>query len=172
MIPIRWMIRRDMPEVLAIESQCFAEFAWTEEDFLATLRQNNCIGMVAERDELILGFMLYELHRTRLHVVNFAVAPEFHRQRVGTAMIEKLRHKLSQQRRTAITLDVREQNLAMHLFLRERDFWCVGVERDGIIPEYGGGDFYRFRYDLDGGHRNVWHQTNRVSGFYEGATDA
>ena len=47
---IRWMIRRDMPEVLDIEQQSF-EFAWTEEDFLCCLRQRNCIGMVAERQE-------------------------------------------------------------------------------------------------------------------------
>ena len=47
-VQIRWMIRRDMPEVLDIERLSF-EFAWTEEDFLCCLRQRNCIGMVAER---------------------------------------------------------------------------------------------------------------------------
>ena len=45
---IRWMIRRDMPEVLAVEGESF-EFPWCEEDFLRCLRQRNCIGMVAEQ---------------------------------------------------------------------------------------------------------------------------
>ncbi|MEC8433997.1 MAG: ribosomal-protein-alanine N-acetyltransferase RimI, partial [Planctomycetota bacterium] len=31
-VHIRWMIRRDMTDVLQIESQAF-EFPWTEEDF-------------------------------------------------------------------------------------------------------------------------------------------
>ena len=36
-VHIRWMIRRDMPEVLAIEHASF-EFPWCEEEFLRVLR--------------------------------------------------------------------------------------------------------------------------------------
>ena len=74
-VHIRWMIRRDMPAVLRIENACF-EFAWNEEDFIRCLRQRNCIGMVAEDDEGVVGFMIYELHKNRLHVLNFAVHPD------------------------------------------------------------------------------------------------
>ena len=42
-VHIRWMIRRDMPEVLAIEHASF-EYPWCEEEFLRVLRQRNCIG--------------------------------------------------------------------------------------------------------------------------------
>ena len=49
-VHIRWMIRRDMPEVLGIENSSF-EFSWSEDDFIRCLRQRNCIGMVAEYDE-------------------------------------------------------------------------------------------------------------------------
>ena len=95
-VQIRWMIRRDMSEVLDIERQCF-EFAWSEEDFLCCLRQRNCIGMVAERQERIVGFMIYELLKSQLHVLNFAVAPWSRRQGVASQMVEKLVNKLSQQ---------------------------------------------------------------------------
>ena len=40
---IRWLIRRDMPEVMEIENRSF-EFPWVEDEFLACLRQRNCIG--------------------------------------------------------------------------------------------------------------------------------
>ncbi|MEK6238743.1 MAG: ribosomal-protein-alanine N-acetyltransferase RimI, partial [Planctomycetales bacterium] len=53
-VHIRWMIRRDMPEVLAIENSSF-EFPWSEEDFLRSLQQRNCIGMVAEWEDSIVG---------------------------------------------------------------------------------------------------------------------
>ncbi len=46
----------------------------------------------------VAGFMIYELHKTRLHVLNFSVAPEFRRRRVGSQMIAKLVGKLSSQR--------------------------------------------------------------------------
>jgi len=76
-VHIRWMIRKDMPEVLEIENSSF-EFPWSEDDFIRCLRQRNCIGMVAEHGERVVGFMIYELHKTRLHVLNFAVAPTAH----------------------------------------------------------------------------------------------
>src|SRR5271168_1726673 len=78
-VHIRWMIRRDMPEVLAIEHASF-EFPWCEEEFLRVLRQRNCIGMVAEYGERVVGFMIYELHKNKLHVLDFATHPEFRRQ--------------------------------------------------------------------------------------------
>src|SRR3989475_11299114 len=77
-VHIRWMIRRDMPEVLQAEQLSF-EFAWTEEDFLRCLRQRNCIGMVAEQGEKVVGFMIYELHKSKLHILNFAVHPSWRR---------------------------------------------------------------------------------------------
>ena len=127
-VQIRWMIRRDMPEVLEIERQSF-EFSWTEDDFLSCLRQRNCIGMVAERQERIVGFMIYELLKSQLHVLNFAVAPWARRQGVGHQMVDKLVNKLSQQRRQEITLEVRETNLAAQLFFKKQGLAASSVLR-------------------------------------------
>src|SRR5438105_12742357 len=88
-VHIRWMIRRDMPEVLHTEQQSF-EFPWTEEDFLRCLRQRNCIGMVAEQGEKVVGFMIYELHKAKLHILNFAVHPNWRRSNGGAQMDAKL----------------------------------------------------------------------------------
>ena len=87
-VHIRWMIRRDMPEVLAIEHANF-EYPWCEEEFLRVLRQRNCIGMVAEHGERIVGFMIYELHRNKIHVLDFSTHAEFCRRGVGRQMIAK-----------------------------------------------------------------------------------
>ena len=125
---IRWMIRRDMREVLDIESASF-EFPWLEEDFLRCLRQRNCIGMVSEHEDRVAGFMIYELHKTRLHILNFAVAPSFRRRRIGSQMVVKLIGKLSSQRRTRIQLEVRETNLPAQLFFRHCGFRAVNVLR-------------------------------------------
>ena len=127
-VHIRWMIRRDMPEVLAIEHECF-EYPWSEDDFINCLRQRNCIGMVAEHDDRVVGFMIYELHKTRIHVLNFVVARDFQRQGVGGQMIAKLATKLSAQRRSRIVLEVRETNLPAQLFFRQIGFRAVSVLR-------------------------------------------
>jgi len=127
-VHIRWMIRRDMPEVLAIERESF-EFPWFEEDFIRCLRQRNCIGMVAEHAERVVGFMIYELHKTRLHILNFSVAAEIRRRGVGKQMIDKLVGKLSSQRRTRISLEVRETNLDAQVFFRQNGFRATSVLR-------------------------------------------
>ena len=128
-IHIRWMIRRDMPAVLGIENNCF-EFAWTEEDFIRCLRQRNCIGMVAEKDDEVVGFMIYELHKNRLHILNFAVHEDHRRCGVGNAMVSKLLSKLSHERRNRIMLEVRETNLEAQLFFKSLGFRAISVLRD------------------------------------------
>jgi len=127
-VHIRWMIRRDMPEVLDIEDESF-EFPWLEEDFIRCLRQRNCIGMVAEHEDRVVGFMIYELHKNRIHVLNFAASAEYRRRGVGSQMVAKLIAKLSSQRRSRIMLEVRETNLSAQLFFRENGFRAVSVLR-------------------------------------------
>ena len=142
-VHIRWMIRRDMPEVLQTEQASF-EFPWTEEDFLRCLRQRNCIGMVAEQGEKVVGFMIYELHKTKLHILNFAVHPAWRRLGVGGQMVSKLVSKLSSHRRTRITLEVRETNLIAQLFFRTQGFRAVRVLR--TYYEDSGEDAFLMHY--------------------------
>jgi ribosomal-protein-alanine N-acetyltransferase len=147
-VHIRWMIRRDMPEVLQTEQESF-EYSWTEEDFLRCLRQRNCIGMVAEAGEKVVGFMIYELHKSKLHILNFAVSPAQRRVGIGGQMVAKLISKLSSHRRTRVTLEVRETNLAAQLFFRSQGFRAMRVLR-GYYEDSGEDAFlmqYRFASD-------------------------
>ena len=159
-VHIRWMIRRDMPEVLAIEHASF-EFPWCEEEFLRVLRQRNCIGMVAEHENRVVGFMIYELHKTRLHILNFAVAPSFRRLAVGAQMIEKLINKLSQQRRQEIVLEVRETNLSAQLFYHNQGFRATSVLRNHYSDSAE--DAYVMQYRLDGELSESGMPSNRIA---------
>ena len=119
----------------------------SEEEFIRCLRQRDCIGMVAECAERVVGFMIYEIHPTSLHVLSFAVHPNFRRRTVGTAMIQKLFSKLAYQRRNRIQLEVRETNLSAQLFFRQLGFRATGVLRnfyedsteDAFLMQYRGG---------------------------------
>lgn len=123
-VHIRWLIRRDMPEVFDIERNSF-EFPWFEEEFIRCLRQRNCIGMVAELGERVVAFMIYELHPKRLHLLNFAVDPDMRRRGVGRQMVEKLIGKMSHHRRTRLSLEIRETNLQAQQFFRAMGFKCT-----------------------------------------------
>jgi len=144
---MRWMIRRDMPEVSAIEDACFQWDAWTEEQFLSCLRQRNCIGMVAELGDPVVGFVIYELHKHSLEILKLAVWPDRWRQGVGAFIADKIVHKLSSHRRTFVTLTVRETDLAAQLFFRAQGFRASGVLRG----HFDGEDGVRMRYELEVG---------------------
>ena len=129
---VRWMIRRDLPEVIDIENKSF-EFPWNEDDFIRCMRQRNCISLVKENpknlDE-ILGFMIYEQYKNRLHILNLGVHPEYRRKGIGTAMVNEVKRKLSGQRRNRILIDVRESNLVGQLFLKSQGFRATSILRN------------------------------------------
>jgi ribosomal-protein-alanine N-acetyltransferase len=140
---IRWMIRRDIPQVLRAEQECYAN-GWTEDDFLRCLLQCNCIGMVTVQGEEVIGYMIYELERAEIHLLNLAVRPEFRRLGVGSQMVAKLVAKLSGNQRQRVFLDVRESNLEAQLFFRAQGLKAVRVLRgyyedtdeDAYLMEY------------------------------------
>ncbi|HMO16039.1 MAG TPA: ribosomal protein S18-alanine N-acetyltransferase [Pirellulaceae bacterium] len=159
-VHIRWMIRRDMQEVTRIEENSF-EFPWSEQDFYHCLRGRNCIGMVAEHDEQVIGFMIYELHQEQLHILNFAVRPDFRRRNIGRQMVEKLIGKLSQQRRTRIILEVRETNLAAQLFFQRMGFVAVTVLRDYYDDTVE--DAYVMHFRINSEDEATFIPTNRIT---------
>ena len=139
-VHIRWLILRDVREVLAIEALSWPD-PWTEDDFLACLRQRNCIGMVAEVGEKIVGYMVYEIFVSRLRLFKLAVDPQYRRRGIGQQMVDKLTSKLVGQlaghRRTRITADVPETNMDALLFLRAHGFEATRVMRDFFETEDG-----------------------------------
>ncbi len=146
-VHIRWMIRHDMPEVLAIEAASF-EYPWCEDGFLRVLSQTNAIGMIAElATEQVVGFMIYELHRRdKIVLLDFAVHPQFRRQGIGWQLAEKLTSKLSTNRLNRVVIHIRESNLAGQLFLRQCGFLATQVDR--IAYEDSGEDAYVMGYSL------------------------
>lgn len=142
-VEIRWLIHRDLARVIQIDRLMNPQ-AWDEEDFLRFLRQRNCIGMVAERRTLAgdktVGFMIYELLKERLQMLRLAVDPQHRRTGVGRAMLTRLRSKLAQQRRMEMWIEVPEDNLGAHLWLRACGAKCVEVIPSAACE----GDLYRF----------------------------
>lgn len=139
---IRWMIRRDMPRVLEILRNNGDEV--TENEILALLRQKNCIGMVAEINEDIIGFMIYELKKQLIDVIYLMVDPIQNRLGYGGTLLNKLKGKLTAHRRSQLKILVRESNLCGQLFLRR-----YGCKATQVLREHYGDtneDAYQFEF--------------------------
>ena len=145
-VHIRWMIRRDMPEVLDIEHDGF-EFPWTEKEFVAFLKRWNCIGMVAEHEDRVVGFMAYSLYKYRCKLCNLAVAADCRGRGVGRQMVAKMQGKLTPSRRRFLDVMVRESNLPALLFFKHHGFQAGSVVHQPYeeIAEDG----YAMRYQLN-----------------------
>lgn len=137
----RWLIRRDMPEVLEIEKATF-EDCWAEEDFLTYMRQRNVIGKVAEQVVEhqqygpIVGFVIYALDKKSMILLNFAVHPAHRRLGIGTKIMQSLRSRLSYAKRRECTVDVKASNLGFQLFLKATGWLCYGTDEDDELGEY------------------------------------
>ncbi|MEK6914746.1 MAG: GNAT family N-acetyltransferase [Nanoarchaeota archaeon] len=146
---IRWMIKKNLSEVLEIERESF-EFPWMEEEFLCALRRRDCILMVANNYYNIHGFMIYEFHESKFNVINFAVKPEYRRIGIGRTMIDKLKNKIDIQRRNEITMLVRDSNLGGQLFLKSQEFKATNVFRNAFENyDNSNDDGYLMSYNVD-----------------------
>lgn len=155
-VHVRWMIRRDLPDVFSIEASNGG--AWSEEDFLCCLRKRNCIGMVAEYGENIIGFMVYELHKYKLNVLTMGVDKARHRRGAGSAMVKRLQDKLSSYRRTSITFTLYETATDFLMFLKHHGFtpWMAR-----------GSDLIEMTWRLPGCEPEP---ANRIAAFFDDAT--
>ena len=152
---VRWMIRRDMSEVLASEQTNHPHLKamygeWGEQEYLACLRARNTIGMVVEErpsqtpryENPVVGHMVYGLHKTRLEILRFVIATKYRRDGYGTVMLDKLKGKLSSHRRARMRFTLHEQDLGSQLFLRR----CGLLAKKVVRNHFEEGDGYVFEY--------------------------
>lgn len=126
---LRWIIDRDLSEVMAIENACFGCQAETRREMRSLIDMPGVYALVAESEsESIDGFVIYEQRKTRLVIRDLAVAPWKMRRGIGTLLIDKLHGKLCP-RRKVLTALVRETNLPAQLFFR-----AVGLVATDVIP--------------------------------------
>lgn len=144
---IRWLIRRDMPEVCGIALDNPDE-TWGEEDFLRALKVSSCIALVAELNECIVGYAVYELGKESIYCAALVVPVALRRRGIGAALVRKLKSKISGHRRRTLFFDVPDSNLDAHLFLKAQGFICEDIVRNWDSTDVT--DLYRFVWERDG----------------------
>lgn len=146
MIEMRWMVKKDLPQIVKIEQACF-ECPMNYTQLYDILKVRNCIGIVVEQDkEQILGYMIYELLKDRFRMVNIAVDPFYQKEGHARKMIQYLIEKCNKKRRNNIEAYIPDSNLNAHLFMRAVGFRATSVERNYFD---NGQDAYHFEYFLN-----------------------
>lgn len=138
---IRWIVKSDLPAVIQIETASF-EYPWDEELFIRLMKNRSCntVCLVATYKEEIVGYIVYEVHKTHYHILNLAIAEKHRRKGIASCILSLLTKKMTKERKR-IMCEVRETNLVGHLLLRKNGFKAIemlkdfydGVDEDAII---------------------------------------
>jgi len=137
-LTIRWRIGRDDRDILRIDERCYLD-RLTHTSLAAMLRDRNVIAVVAEDRGHVLGYCIYRLGGFVIEILRLGVDPRERRNGVGTALIDRLKSKLMNQRRDTITIETPGVSLAAQLFL----------SKAGFTAEARPGDVIRFTFDLE-----------------------
>lgn len=144
-IAIRWLLRDDLDQVVALERRAFAS-PWLRRDFVALLRARNSLGQVAVVDDRLVGYVVRTVRGQSLTIDNLAVAPEWRRRGVGRALVRHSCRARGGGLPRIVLADVREQNTPAQLFFRAVGFSC----REILTDWYDDTDEPAYRFVWDG----------------------
>lgn len=131
---LRWMIRRDLRNVVEIETMCFKKYYDTQK-LSRLLSRRNTIGMVItlpdqrSKNHFVAAYCIYDLEAESIRFRRFVVHPNCRRIGLGSDLMKKILGKLNE-RRSRIELVVRECNLEAQLFLRSHGFKAEQIIRE------------------------------------------
>ena len=129
---LRWCIRRDDRQILAIDDCGYVE-PWSQADLLAVLRDRAVIGVVAEYEtKRVIGFCIYRLEGDTVRILRMAVEPRERRNGVATAMLDRLKSKVANQRRSIIVAEVDGHQVFAQHMLSRCGFVAEVMPDDGI----------------------------------------
>jgi len=136
----RWMIRKDLHQVLEIDSLCF-EPGFTEDALTEMLAEPQMVGWVLERGHEILGYYVFQVCSDHFFLERLAIDPQHQRNGFGTLLIDLLKDRIKPGRpRNSIRVYVDEYDLNSQLFFQAQDFLAIDKDRannrDYIIMEY------------------------------------
>lgn len=128
---VRWMIRRDMPEVLAAER--FNADRWSAEKYEWLLHDRTVIGLVAtDHYGDAVGAGVYKLDTGKLKLLRLVTRPSMRRQGVARAIIENIRLKLSSHRQNTLVAWASEEDLGTQLFFKQSGFTATRLKEGRI----------------------------------------
>lgn len=139
---IRWIIRADLEELVAIENEVQTS-PFSNKEIIKTLRDRNCVGKLIYFRGEIGGFIIYTLEKDTIQVLRLTVKGEYQGEGLGTRLVSDLKHKLSKYKRTSLFVYAPEENLQSQLFFSSLGFTASEITTDGEQV------FYVMEYDLE-----------------------
>jgi [ribosomal protein S18]-alanine N-acetyltransferase len=115
----------DAAALVAIERRCFSD-PWSEPSFREALAAEWTFGLVAETGRGLAGYLIGREAAGSGEILNLAVAPEFRRRGIGSALLDEGLAAFQRRQATEVFLEVRESNHSAQSLYLARGFRPVG----------------------------------------------
>ncbi len=134
------MQRRDVPQIAALEKECFSD-PWSEQSVDSELDNPLSLWLVCREGERILGYVGSQTVLGETDMMNVAVSPDARRRGIAQRLIGALEEQLRRQGSHSLSLEVRPSNTAAVSLYRKMGFTQVGrrpnyyrhPKEDGLI---------------------------------------
>ena len=131
---------KDIQAILTIER--LGINSWKEDFFVDEIKNPLSVLLVAERDDVIVGFVTAWLVHDEIQLNNIAVLPEYRRQGIAEVLIKEMVFFFKNAKK--IILEVNENNTAAKEFYKKLGFTVNGKRKS----YYGNDDAYLMEKDL------------------------
>lgn len=129
-IKIRRMTLEDIPEVAALEAQCFSQ-PWSEKGFADALKQPDNIFLVAEtRDGMIAAYCGLYAAADEGEITNVAVSESMRHMGIGFAVVGEILNRAKRRGIQKVFLEVRQSNGNARKLYEKAGFTDCGVRRN------------------------------------------
>ncbi len=122
------MQEKHIKQVAELEKLCFSE-PWSEQSLFETIENNNNYFFVAEKDNIVLGYIgIYNICGEG-NITDFAVFPQYRRKGIGSAIIKFAIDKCKSINMDFLTLEVRESNSNAISLYEKMGFIKIGIRK-------------------------------------------
>lgn len=128
-----------LERVCQIEKQCFEQDAFTKQQLACLITNYNTIGLTAEINGEIVGFVIARINIRRAitfgHILTVNVAPAYRRKGIAQKLLQKIEILFKERGINECRLEVRETNIAaLNLYKKS------GYTKAGRLEKYYGTD--------------------------------
>lgn len=129
-IKIRKMHKKDIEQIMKIESVSFGNFHWTPESFAAEIENDIGNYFTAEdKKGEVIGYCGFWLIVDEAHITTIAVHPDLKKQGLGEKLLQKMIEVGYEKNAKWFTLEVRASNITAQNLYYKYNFKSLGLRR-------------------------------------------
>jgi [ribosomal protein S18]-alanine N-acetyltransferase len=127
-VDIRPLALADLNAIEQIERRSYTT-PWSRSMFAGELAKPTSLCLGAFEDDQLAGYLIISRYVDAWHVMNIAVAPQFRRRGIATALLQKLFEQTEDGSRRGYTLEVRVSNEGAIKLYERLGFTARGTRR-------------------------------------------